>query len=51
VKSLIQDAVKMALHCKRTKLTTQDIDYTLKMNNYEVRLTTATQSESMYYFF
>ncbi|KAF6033761.1 Taf6 [Bugula neritina] len=35
VKSLIQDAVKMALHCKRTKLTTQDIDYTLKMNNYE----------------
>lgn len=36
LKTIIQDAVKLAYHSKRANLTTQDVDFTLKMKHYEV---------------
>ncbi|XP_067949206.1 transcription initiation factor TFIID subunit 6-like [Watersipora subatra] len=35
LKTIIQDALKLASHSKRTNLTTHDVDFTLKMKHYE----------------
>ena len=37
IKNIIQDAAKLTRHSQRRNLTTKDVDYTLKMKNYEVR--------------